>query len=205
MALAAAPLVLLAACSGSDTPAGNDGITATATVDVPTTGATGGTGGTEAPTSTTPTAPPTKTETKLSTTIKDPDLGHEIQPLRIVRNVPWPDGSPVSAEAFELVGVEMRLKAGSRYTADLAPWMITLTTPGSQWVQPAPGNEFGTLLGQPLAGVGRGATSTGWVYYKVNRADESTPVTMTFHRPAYYVSTTKKNIPNKGFGAVVVK
>lgn len=207
VALATAPLLVLAACSSNDAPVANDTASVAGTV-----GASGET--VSPPASTMTSAPnpapttaqePQRTESKLNVTITDPELGHVVKPLRIVRNMPWPEGSPVSEKAFELAAVEVQYAAGSRYTAGLSGWMLTLKTPTSSYVAPAPAKEFGSLLGQPLPDAVRSGKTTGWLYYKINRGGALTPVSMTFHRPEYFISTTKKSLPRAAFTAVLVK
>ncbi|NUO35710.1 MAG: hypothetical protein HOQ27_11695, partial [Dermatophilaceae bacterium] len=123
-----APVVALAACSG-ESP-----VTADPTAPAGATSST--TGPSEASTSPTPTdttttsesAPPVDqmTTKTLTATLKDPELGHTITARRLVRNLSWPSGQPVGAKQFEIVGVWVTLKAGSRYSASVDPSMLSL-------------------------------------------------------------------------------
>jgi hypothetical protein len=190
--LAVAPFLALAACSG-EAP-----ITSATATTVPGTGATGQTGGgtaTEAPTtSTTPAPSPTTLTTKGS--IKDDVLGHVITPTKVVVNLPWPDNHPIAAEHFELVGVEVKVQAGSRYSANVTPDMFALKTAAPD---PVPAtNEFKGALGKELATVNRGKTGSGWLIFKVEKGS-TTALELRFNRPAYDVKTTDKTIPAKTF------
>lgn len=194
VAVAVAPLVALAACSGeapitattATTPAATGGATDT------TSGSTGATG--SATTGTTPAPSPTTLATKGA--IKDDVLGHVITPTKVVVNLPWPDNHPVAEEHFELVGVQVKVQAGSRYSADVTPDMFTLKTSTPDAV-PAT-NEFKGALGKELGKVARGKTGTGWLIFKVEKGSTST-LELRFNRPAYDVKTTDKSIKAKTF------
>jgi hypothetical protein len=188
---ALAPLLAVAACSG-DEPI-------TAQRRAATQAATGGSTGqptTESATTTTATGKPTATTQAIKAVINDPQLGHFITPTKLVRNVPWPAGNPVGEENFEIVAVEVQLKAGVRYSADLAPWMLSITTDKTKFATTT--TEFGNLLGPALVSATRGKTTKGWVYFKVDRGSGST-VTLHVNRPEYKVSTTGKTIPRRLF------
>ncbi len=190
-----APLLALAACSG-DEPITSQGRAATGAATAASTAET--TASESTTTTPTTTAKPTATTSPLKVVINDPQLGHFITPTKLVRNVPWPAGNPVSEENFEIVALEVQLKAGTRYSADLAPWMLSVTTDKTKFATAT--TEFGTLLGPPLATALRGKTTTGWVYFKVDRGSGSA-VSLHVNRPEYKVSTTGKTIPRRLFTA----
>ena len=186
---ALAPLLALVACSGDGPIAPTSQAATTQDVATTTPEATDTT-----PVTQTTTALPGPTEKAVSVVLKDPVLGHTIKALRLIRNVPWPAGHPVSEQSFEIVAVEYQVTAGSRYSADVQPGMITLSTGGPAYTRPT--TEFGNLKGAPLATAKRGKTTKGWLYYKIPRGQGAKLVIM-FHRPAYKVSTTGKSIPAK--------
>lgn len=196
-AAAAVSLAALAACS-SETPvtqSPSPGEASTSTGAAVAAGETSSESSAAAPTSTTSTtttAPP-RTDKAVNATITVPTLGHAIVATKLSRNIPWPAGNPVAAERFEIVGVEMKVTAGSRYSADVKPAMFVLgTTKGPQPVAPA--TEFGSRFGKPLATAARGTTQIGWVFFKLDRGAGG-DLRLTFKRPLYKVSTTNTTIP----------
>ena len=122
LAIVPAAVILLAGCasgSGADTPSSSgtaavadatsapETSTSSTTTATPTTStATGGS---------TPTAVPT-TFTDVNQTINDPDLKYSITVKKIARALPWPAGYRASAQAYELVGVEMTWTPSKDYT-----------------------------------------------------------------------------------------
>ena len=207
---AVVPALTLTACSGESpvtadptAPATSASVAATtsATTTAPTTQPT-----TEAVTPTTP--PPAAVERStyksINAVIKDPALGHTITATRIARNLKWPAGQPVGAEQFEIVGVRVRFEAGSRYSATLEPAMLSLVASNPKQTV-APTNEFkGLYNAKELTKAGRDETTSGWVFFKVNRGTTSA-LQLAFNRPAYEVSTTDKNLPAKTFTVVLTK
>jgi hypothetical protein len=190
---AAAPLIAISACSG-EAP-----ITATTAPAAPTTAApsptTSGTG--ETGTTTTTSAPaPSPTTLTPKGKITDDVLGHVITPVKVETNLPWPEESPVGEEHFELVGVELKVSAGKRYSATVDPSMFTIK-PASGDPIPAT-NEFKGALGKELGTVKRGQTKTGWLIFKVDKGAASA-LELQFNRPTYEVSTTDKTIKPKTF------
>jgi hypothetical protein len=204
------PALTLTACSGESpvtadptAPATSAGgpATTTATTTAPTTEPT-----TEKATPTTP--PPAAVERStyknINAVIKDPDLGHTITATRLARNLKWPAGQPVGAEQFEIVGVRVRFEAGSRYSATLEPAMLSLVASNPMQTV-APTNEFkGLWQAKELTKADRDETTSGWVFFKVNRGTTSA-LQLAFNRPAYEVSTTDKNLPAKTFTVVLSK
>ncbi|HET8593873.1 MAG TPA: DUF4352 domain-containing protein [Intrasporangium sp.] len=190
VALAVSPLVALAACSGESPITTTTATTTPATGGAPTSTETAGT----SPTSTSPAPTPTTLNAKGN--IKDDVLGHVITPTKVVVNLPWPDSHPIAEEHFELVGVEVKVQAGSRYSANVTPDMFTLKTSAPDAV-PAT-NEFKGALGKELGTVARGKTATGWLIFKVEKGS-ATSLELRFNRPAYDVKTTGKTIKAKTF------
>ncbi len=190
-AVAITPLLVLGACTG-EAP-----ITAT-TAAPPATTAPGSTGGPTSPTTSSTTPVPTSSPTTLKTkgSIKDDVLGHVITPTKVIVDLPWPEDHPVAEEHFELVGVEVKVQAGTRYSAAVTPDMFTLTSSAPGAV-PAT-NEFKGALGKELGTVKRGQTASGWLIFKVDKGTAST-LTLNFNRPAYDVKTTDKSIKAKTF------
>jgi hypothetical protein len=205
-----APAVALAACSG-ESPVTADPTAPSGTTAAPST--------TSAPTETsaspsTTTAPSTAATdgpatdkvayTSIKAVIKDPDLGHTITAVRLARHLKWPSGQPVGAEQFEIVGVRVTAAAGSRYSASIDPSMFSLIAADpKQTVTPT--SEFTSRWNAaPLKSAKRSATTSGWVFFKINRGTTSA-LRLAFNRPAYAVKTTDKSIPAKTFSVVLTK
>lgn len=192
-AVALTPLLAVAACSddgSTSTPGGasTGAQSAGSTEGAQSTGTTG--------------AKPSATAQAVKAVITDPVLGHKVTATKLVRNVPWPAGNPVGEASFEIVAVEITWKAGSRYSADLRPWMLTLTTDKTPYAVTT--TEFGTLpgTGKPLVAVARDQERSGWVYFKVDRGSGS-KVTLSLQRPEYKISTTGKTLPRRTFSATL--
>jgi hypothetical protein len=200
-----APVVALAACSG-ESPVTADPTAPAASGTTSTTPAETSTEtSTPAPGTTTAQAPVDKMVSKsITSTLKDPELGHTITARRIVRNLSWPSGQPVGAKQFEIVGVWVTLKAGSRYSASIDPSMLSLVASNpAQTVVPT--GEFTKRWGATvLKPAKRAQTTAGWVFFKVDRGTTSA-LRLGFNRPAYQVSTTGKKLPAKTFGVVLTK
>ena len=201
-----APVVVLAACSGESAVTADP----TAPVGAATSPVTSTTTTTAAPTtSDVPTATAAVTPAKFSTrninaVIKDPDLGHTITALKLSRGLPFPSNQPIGAEAFEIVGVKVEFKAGTRYSAALEPSMLTLVAVDPKQNVAATA-EFGKAYrAQPLTTAKRGDTTRGWLFFKVDRGTTSA-LRLAYNRPAYQVSTTDKNINAKTFSVVLSK
>ncbi|MGO4596425.1 hypothetical protein [Terrabacter sp. 2RAF25] len=201
-----APVVALAACSGESpvtadptAPVGSTSST-TAPADTATTPAT------PTPSTTSGSAAPVdKMVTKtITATLKDPELGHTITARRLVRNLSWPSGQPVGAKQFEIVGVWVNLKAGSRYSASIDSSMLALVA-ASPAQSVVPTSEFTKRWGATvLKPAKRSQTTAGWVFFKVDRGTTSS-LKLGFNRPAYQVSTTGKKLPAKSFTVVLTK
>ncbi|MDV3220580.1 hypothetical protein [Intrasporangium sp.] len=197
-AAAVTTFLVLGACS-SEAPVTADP-TRSATMH-----ATASTTSSEPPASTTTTATteptptpeagtPTKRAVKLR--IEDAALGHVISVTQVVRNLPWPSGNPIAEDAFEIVGIKVKLEAGDRYTAALSPYHLYLRL-GSTDIRST--SEFGTTFdkdyGPMVKPAKRGETKSGWAFFKIEQG--VSPLVLEYHRPAYKVSTTGKSIDAK--------
>ncbi|MDN5796199.1 MAG: hypothetical protein L0H79_10680 [Intrasporangium sp.] len=180
-AVVVVPLLVLGACSG-ETP------------EPQTAATTGTTTGKATPTGTTPAPSPTTLKTKGE--IKDDVLGHVITPTKVVVGLPWPDNHPVAEEHFELVGVQVKVEAGKRYSASVTPGLFALKTSAPDAV-PAT-NEFKGALGKELGTVKRGEAETGWLIFKVEKGSAD-KLELRYNRPAYDVKTTDSSIKAKTF------
>jgi len=161
---------------------------------------------TTAPSPTTQDGPPSDrtTYTTIKAVIKDPDLGHTVTATRIARHLRWPSGQPVGAEQFEIIGVRLVFSAGSRYSASLDPAMLSLIAASPRQTV-TPTTEYQTRWSAaPLKTAKRSTTTSGWVFFKVNRGT-TTSLRLAFNRPPYQVSTTDKKITAKTFSAVLTK
>lgn len=199
------PALTLAACSGESA------VTADPTAPASTTSAaTSTTSTTTAPTtdtampSVTTSTPPQQPRsfTAVMKTFRDPALGHVVTVGTVSRNVPWPKGNPASEAAFEIVGVYVKVTAGSRYSASIDPSMFVLTTANPSEIPST--SQFGTTLGKPFPTVQRGQTGAGWLFFKVDRGSKS-PMTLYLVRPTYKVSTTGATLPATRNGVQVTK
>lgn len=193
-ALAIAPVLAFAACS-SEVPltANQTHVGQTTAAGAPTTAPPS-----DPPTSTTPSATPSPQPTRrtINVTIKDPTIGHQIQAIQVVRNLPWPKGHPIASQTLEIVGVRLTVTAGDRYSASFLTNQLSLRF-GTTVVPPTP--EFGDTFGTLLTTVNRGQHQTGWVIFKVDQNVH--PIVLQYDRPAYKVSTTGTSIPAQTFSA----
>jgi hypothetical protein len=200
-----APTVALAACSGEPAVTADPTAPAGATTPVPTaTTSTAAPTTSEVPTTSPSTSlpPVTFSSKNIKAVINDPVLGHRITALKLSRGLPFPTNQPVGAEAFEIVGLKVQLQAGSRYSADLEPSMLSLVAVDPKQNIP-PTAEFGKAYKVvPLTTAKRDDSTKGWVFFKVDRGTTSA-LRLVFNRPAYQVSTTDKNIPAKSFSVVL--
>ncbi len=144
--------------------------------------------------------------TAVDKTIKDPDLGHEVVVTKIARDLPWPAGYKASAEAYELVAVEMTWTPGTTYTAPLRLQDFSVNT-GSQFP-----NRPETLVNEALKQAGwpllpdqlpNGQTATGWVVFKVDPKD-APKMTLDYTRPKSQLVDSDKVFPSQVFSAPLV-
>ena len=200
------PALTLTACS-SESPVTADPTAAATTASAaattsttpPTTSATPT--GTASTTATEPTSGP-RVNSAVGKTFTDRCMGHAVTVGTVSRDIPWPKGNPVSEDAFEIVGVYVRSKAGGRYSATIEPSMFALTTADKGLVEPT--TQFGSTLGKPLGVAKRGSTSEGWLFFKIDRGAKD-PLTLYLRRPAYAVSTTGATIPATRYGIQVAR
>lgn len=210
-----APVLALAACSGESSVTADPTAPGTATTATsgaattqgttpPTSSATPPTPATTATSSAAPTKAPAYSTRNIRAVIKDPDLGHTITALRLSRNLPFPKNQPVGAEAFEIVGVKVDFRAGSRYSAALEPSMLSLIATSPKQNVPVTA-EFGKAYkAEPLTTAKRDDRSRGWVFFKVDKGTTAS-LRLAFNRPAYEVSTTDRKITAKTFSVVLSK
>ncbi len=219
LAIAPAAIILLAGCTSTDgvgTPVGGFGTTG-AGVTAPAGGATdvdaGGGIATATPapstttgpsTSGTTTAAPTALPTAFATinqTQADPDLKESVTVTKIARQLPWPTGYKASAQAYELVAVEMTWTPSKSYTIPIRKQDFDIST-GSQFPgRPDPVVDDAlkaggwTLLPDQVA---TGDPVTGWVVFKVDPKDAPSMV-LDYTRPAAQVSGGGTSFPAKTF------
>ncbi len=212
--LRVAPLLALAMATGLSSCA--DGSSAPGSVGA-TTGTAGATvaastGGAGPSTSVQPSAP-TPSQSALPTTdipidqaIKDPDMGHQIQVIKIVRNLPWPAGYTASAEAYELVAVEMKWTPGTTYTAPIRLQDFAIDT-GSQFPNRAVDivNPALQAAGWPLlpGEVPNGQSAQGYAVFKVDPKDAA-KMALTYERPKSQVTDSGKIFASKTFTVPLV-
>jgi hypothetical protein len=212
LAVVPAAVILLAGCassSGSESPSPSatesvaDATTASETMSSTTT--------TSAPTSASPTATDVPTAfptmfTDVNKTIDDPDLKESITVKRLARSLPWPAGYKASAQAYELVGVEMTWTPSKDYTIPIRKQDLTINT-GSQFpntVDPIV-NDAAKTAGWSLLPdqVDKGDPVTGWLVFKVDPRD-APKMTLDYARPAVTVSGSRTAFPAKTFSLPIV-
>jgi len=212
LAIVPAAVILLAGCasgSGADTPSSSgtaavaDATSAPETSTSSTTTATPTTSTASA--ASTPTAVPT-TFTDVNQTINDPDLKYSITVKKIARSLPWPAGYRASAQAYELVGVEMTWTPSKDYTIPIRKQDFSINT-GSQFpntVDPIV-NETVKAAGWTLLPdqVDKGDAVTGWLVFKVDPRDAPKMV-LDYMRPAVQVSGSRTSFPAKTFSVGMV-
>ena len=213
LAIVPAAVILLAGCasgSGAETPTSSG---AGAVVDATTAPETSSSSSTTTPAPTTssatatdiPTAIPT-TFTDVNQTINDPDIKYSITVKKIARSLPWPAGYRASAQAYELVGVEMTWTPSKDYTIPIRKQDFSINT-GSQFpntVDPIV-NETVKAAGWTLLPdqVDKGDAVTGWLVFKVDPRNAPKMV-LDYMRPAVQVSGSRTSFPAKTFSVGMV-
>jgi hypothetical protein len=214
LAIAPAALLLLAGCASSDAGAGSAASAtgtgsdvATVSGGAPSTGP-GPTEGSATPATTSepvPTAMPTSF-TDVNKTIDDGDLKESITVRRIARQVPWPAGYNASAQAYELVAVEMTWTPSRSYTIPIRKQDFDIAT-GSQFPnRPDPvANDALTAAGFALLPdqVDRGDPVTGWMVFKVDPRNAPS-MTLEYVRPATQVSGAGNTFATRTFSVPLV-
>jgi hypothetical protein len=207
VAVAGAAVLLLAGCASSseaDSPApSGTGAVADATT-APEPGSSTAT--TAAPTTSTataadvPTAFPTS-YTDVNQTINDSDLKESITVKRVARQLPWPAGYKASAQAYELVALEMTWTPSKDYTIPIRKQDLAITT-GSQFPNtPDPiVNDAAKAAGWTLLPeqIDKGDAVTGWLVFKVDPRN-APKMTLEYKRPAVQVSGSRTSFPAKTF------
>jgi hypothetical protein len=213
LAIVPAAAILLAGCaSGSATDTPTSGSTV-AVVDATTAPETTSSSSSSAPAPTTssataadtPTAFPT-TFTDVNQTINDSDLKYSITVKRIARSLPWPAGYRASAQAYELVGVEMTWTPSKDYTIPLRKQDFSINT-ASQFpntVDPIV-NDAAKAAGWMLLPdqIDKGDAVTGWVVFKVDPRN-APKMFLEYKRPAVQVSGSRTSFPAKTFPITLV-
>jgi hypothetical protein len=212
LAVVPAAVILLAGCtsgSGADTPStsGTEAIGDATTAPGTTSSSTTTTATTSAgPTSTTvPSTFPT-TFTDVNQTINDPDLKDSITIKRVARQLPWPAGYKASAQAYELVALEMTWTPSKDYTIPVRKQDFAINT-GSQFPNtPDPiindavkANGWNLLPDQ----IDKGDPVTGWLVFKVDPRN-APKMTLDYTRPAVQVSGSRTSFPAKTFSVGLV-
>lgn len=208
LAVVPAAVILLAGCTATGgatdlTSSATAGSTAAATSDA--------SGGTTAPTTTTtapaslPTALPT-TFTDVNQTITDTDLKDTIRVVRIARQLPWPEGYQASAQAYELVALELTWTPSKDYTIPIRKQDFAINT-GSQFPNPPDPlvNETIKAAGWALLpdSVDRGDPVSGWVVFKVDPRNAPRLV-LDYTRPAVQVTSGGSGtFPAKTFSVTI--
>jgi hypothetical protein len=212
LAVVPAAVILLAGCassSGADTPAPSATRAAVEAPAAPGTASESAT--TSAPTTTgataadVPTAFPT-TFTDVNQVINDPDLKDSITVKRVARALPWPAGYKASAQAYELVALEMTWTPSKDYTIPIRGQDFAIKS-GSQFpnTPDAIVNDAAKATGWALLPdqVDKGDPVTGWLVFKVDPRD-APKLTLDYTRPAVQVSGSQTSFPARTFSVTVV-
>ena len=220
LAVVPAAVILLAGCasgSGAETPApsgmvaAGDATAASSTSSSGTTTSATTTSPTSAPTSAGPTAAdvPTAIPTTfadVNQTINDPDLKDSITVKRVARAIPWPAGYKASAQAYELVGVEMTWTPSKDYTIPIR-WQDFAIGTTSQFPNTPDGivNEAVKAAGWVMlpGQVDSGDPVTGWLIFKVDPRN-APKMALNYTRPAVEVSGSRTSFPAKTFSVGIV-
>ena len=207
VAVAGAAVLLLAGCASSseaDSPApSGTGAVADATTAPEPGSSTATTAAPTTPTATAadvPTAFPTS-YTDVNQTINDSDLKESITVKRVARQLPWPTGYKASAQAYELVALEMTWTPSKDYTIPIRKQDLAITT-GSQFPNtPDPiVNDAAKAAGWTLLPdqIDKGDAVTGWLVFKVDPRN-APKMTLEYKRPAVQVSGSRTSFPAKTF------
>lgn len=207
VAVAGAAVLLLAGCASSseaDSPAASgtgalanattapEPASSTATTAAPTTSS--------ATAADVPTAFPTSF-TDVNQTINDSDLKESITVKRVARQLPWPAGYKASAQAYELVALEMTWTPSKDYTIPIRKQDLAINT-GSQFPNtPDPiVNDAAKAAGWTLLPdqIDKGDAVTGWLIFKVDPRN-APKMTLEYKRPAVQVSGSRTSFPAKTF------
>jgi hypothetical protein len=207
LAVAGAAVLLLAGCaSGSDgySPAvsGTEAVADATTAPEPasSTTATAAASTSTATAADVPTAFPSAF-TDVNQTINDSDLKESITVKRVARQLPWPAGYKASAQAYELVALEMTWTPSKDYTIPIRKQDFALNT-GSQFPNtPDPMvNDAAKAAGWSLLPdqIDKGDAVTGWLIFKVDPRN-APKMTLEYKRPAVQVSGSRTSFAAKTF------
>jgi len=207
LAVVPAAVILLAGCAsgaGADTPSPSGTVAAVDAATAP--GTTSSSTTAPAPTSASataadvPTAIPT-TFTDVNQTITDPDLKDSITVKRVARALPWPAGYKASAQAYELVALELTWTPSKDYTIPIRKQDFAINT-GSQFPNtPDPMvNDAAKAAGWSLLPdqIDKGDAVTGWLIFKVDPRN-APKMTLEYKRPAVQVSGSRTSFAAKTF------
>ena len=207
VAVAGAAVLLLAGCASSSEadsppPSGTGALADATTAPEP----ASSTATTAAPTTSSataadvPTAFPTS-YTDVNQTINDSDLKESITVKRLARQLPWPAGYKASAQAYELVALEMTWTPSKDYTIPIRKQDLAINT-GSQFPNtPDPiVNDAAKAAGWTLLPdqIDKGDAVTGWLIFKVDPRT-APKMTLDYKRPAVQVSGSRTSFPAKTF------
>ncbi len=211
LALLPATVLLLAGCASGPTdsaPDGTTGLTGTVAASTMTPALTTTPSETTAPIpSSTGAAMALPTVfTDVNQSISDPELGQSIAVRRIARQLPWPAGYNASAQAYELVAVEMTWTPSKTYTIPVSKQDFTVNT-GTALANTPDNLVDGALTagGWTLLpdSVSTGDAVTGWMVFKVDpRA--APKLVLDYKRPASTVSGGSQTFTDRAFSVSLV-
>jgi hypothetical protein len=219
LAVVPAAVILLAgcaSCSAAETPAPSGMVAAgDATSDSSTSSSGTTTSATATPTSAPTSAGPTAADVPtaipttfadVNQTINDPDLKDSITVKRVARAIPWPAGYKASAQAYELVGVEMTWTPSKDYTIPIR-WQDFAIGTTSQFPNTPDGivNEAVKAAGWVMLPdqVDSGDPVTGWLIFKVDPRN-APKMALNYTRPAVEVSGSRTSFPARTFSVEIV-
>jgi len=142
----------------------------------------------------------------VNQTINDPDLKGLVTGKRVARAIPWPAGYKASAQAYELVGVEMTWTPSKDYTIPIR-WQDFAIGTTSQFPNTPDGivNEAVKAAGWVMLPdqVDSGDPVTGWLIFKVDPRN-APKMALNYTRPAVEVSGSRTSFPARTFSVEIV-
>ncbi len=144
--------------------------------------------------------------TDVNQSINDPDLSQSVAVSRIARQLPWPAGYSASAQAYELVAVEMTWTPSKTYTIPISQQDFTINTGGA--LPNTPDNLVDGVLkagGWALlpGSVSTGDAVSGWMVFKVD-PKAAPKLVLDYTRPASMVSESSQTFSGRTFSITLV-
>ncbi len=147
---------------------------------------------------------PTRT-VDVGRTLTDTGLGHKVAVKRILRGLPWPAGYTATAQAYELVAVEMTWTPSTTYTAPLRRADFSIRTGAAFPSRPLSlvdtalrTHKMALLPSQVVTG----RSATGWLVFKVDPKGAAN-LSLLYTRPKAQVSGGGQVFDSRTFSVVL--